>query len=455
MISARTIILSLCIAAVLIPCLEPGESFAKSSKQADVWRVRENIANRFGAEWFKIDMLHNELNSLSDVLADLRDFELFPADLTGLDKNNLFRYDRKIESLEKRHALLSKKVEGFKQPLFDAMTILREMVVRQPVESMFEFLEQGDMERIAGMLTIKHQIDTLWRSVDTLLTSVMVGIGITVDAEPATSDAAEFFSILKANLGKQSEHYYKKLAMIKDTLAGRASDRHMREMFTVESHRIKRYMKENKLTLSERKIAETEARYRGKINLGDLTTLAARIALLSGKYQQVLLATDHLPTSGTYSSIRTLYRLQSLYALHRYDTLLYEARDIDVTQWKGARRNLIIWIIMESALALREKEVYVNLASLVDRSSPYALHVMHTLGRSYLANNDPGTALSIFEGAMKFSTRSDMDKLAARELRLAIAQTNYELGRYEKSLSLFFDLLSENKEYSGAIFRSA
>ncbi|MBN1127401.1 MAG: tetratricopeptide repeat protein [Chitinispirillaceae bacterium] len=447
----RTLLLALIAAAGVLPCLAPGGSFAKNTKTADVWLVRENMAKRFGAEWYKIGMLHNELNSLSDVLADLRDFELFPADLTGLDKTNLIRFDRKIERLEKEHALLSRKVDAFKQPLLDAMSILREMVVRQPVESMFELLERGDMQRIADMLTIKHQIDTLWRRTDTLLTSVMIGTGFSAETSPPKSETEEFFAILKANLGQQSDHYYKKLAAIKDSLVNRASDRHMREMFAVESHRIKRYVKENKSILSERKISEVETRYQGKTNLSDLMVLAARISLLSGNYEKTLVAAGNLPQSGTYPSLKTLYRLQSHYALHRYDSVWHEAREIDVTQWKGARRNLAVWIIMESALELGEKGVYVKLASLIDRSAPYALHVMHALGRSYLRDNDPGTALSIFEGAMKFTPRTDMDRLAAREVRLAIAQTNYELGRFEKSLSLFFELLGENAEFERAL----
>jgi TolA-binding protein len=449
--SVRTLIFALIFTAGIIPCLEPGGSVAKNAKQADVWMVRENMTNRFGAEWYKIGMLHRELNGLSDVLADLRDFELFPAELTGLEKANLIRFDRKIERFEKQHARLAERVDGLKPQLLDAMAILREMVVRQPVESMFDLLEQGDMERIATMLKMKHQIDTLWRGIDTTLTSVMVGIGVREERILENNEGAEFFSILKANLGQQADKYYVKLNRIKDTLVSRASDQNMREMFTVETHRIKRYVKENKILLADRKTAELEARYQGKTSTDELAGLAAKISLVSGDFEKALQAANRLPQTGKTAAQRTLYRLQSLYALHQYDSVWQEGARLDVTRWGGASRNLLVWIIMESGLALHEKGAYVKLASFIDRSAPYAIHVMHALGRSYLADNDPSTALSIFESAIKFTPRGDIDKFASREIRIAIAQTSYELGRYEKALSLFYDLLNENAEFDRSL----
>jgi TolA-binding protein len=448
---ARILCFTLILWAGIFPCLPPGGSFAKNAKQADVWLARENMTNRFGAEWYKIEMLRRELNGLSDVLADLRDFELFPAGLTGLDKSNLIRFDRKIERFEKKHEYLAERIEGLRPQLLDAMAILREMVVRQPVESMFDLLEQGDMERIAAMLEMKHQIDTLWRGIDTVLTSVMVGIGVREERSIEPGEGAEFFSILKANLGQQSDKYYIKLNRIKDTLISRASEQNMREMYTVETHRIKRYVKENKIPLADRKTAEMEARYEGKINTSELIGLAGKIALVSGNYEKALQAANRLPQTEKTGAQRTLYRLQSLYALRQYDSVWQEGTRLDLTQWSGASRNLLVWVIIESGLALHEGDAYVKLASFVDRSAPYAMHVMHALGRSYYANNDRTTALSIFESALKFTPRGDIDKIAFREIRFAIAQTNYELGRYEKALALFYELLNENTEFERAL----
>jgi TolA-binding protein len=450
--SARTLLYAFLLGTGIIPCLGPGGSFAKNAKQSDVWLVRENMTNRFGAEWQKIEMLRRDLNGLSDVLADLRDFELFPTELTGLDKANLIRFDKKLERFEKKHTQMVQQVEGFKPQLLDAIAILREMVVGQPVENMFELLEQGDMQRIAEMLSIKHSIDTLWRGIDTVLTSILVGVGVREDLLEQQGENAEFFTILRANLGQQSDQYYRKLALLKDTLVGRASEGNMREMFTVEIHRIKRYIKENKFPLAERKLGELEMRYQEKLNTSEIVALAAKIALHSGNYVKALSAATRMTGTGALGLLRTHYRMQSFYALRRYDSLWQQGTQLDVTMWRGAERNMLVWIIMESGLALHQKDAYVKLASSIERSAAYAPHVLHTLGRSYLRDNDPSTALSIFESAMKLTARDDRDKLALREIRLAIAQTNYELGRYEKALTIFYDLLNNNSEFERSLY---
>ena len=97
------------------------------------------------------------------MLTDIRDMELFPADLTGLNKVPLVYFDKKIEHLEQTYAQLQTRMDALKPPLLDAMAILREMVVREPVESMFDVLEQGDLTRITETLSVKHGIDTLWK----------------------------------------------------------------------------------------------------------------------------------------------------------------------------------------------------------------------------------------------------------------------------------------------------
>ena len=79
--------------------------------------------------------------------------------------------------LEKRITSLGEQIETLKSPLSDAMAILREMVIGDPVESMFETLEKGDLKRINQMLSIKHQIDSIWQGNDTLLNSAIKGYG--------------------------------------------------------------------------------------------------------------------------------------------------------------------------------------------------------------------------------------------------------------------------------------
>lgn len=457
MISSRQRLIALLVTAGMHLCVSgTGVCFAKGAAKGNVWQARENLVNRFGAEWYKIGALNRETTGIADVLTDIRDLELFPVEFTGLNKTTIVRFDKSIEHLEQANAQLQARVQALQPPLLDAMAILRQMVVGDPVESMFEVLEQGDLTRITEMLDVKHEIDTLWRGVDTLIGAVMKSASFKLEPQrPQSGFDDEFFSILQANLGQQSEAYYGKLSAIKDSLVNRGSGENIKEMFGVETYRIRKSARENKVLLAQRKIAEVTARYKGRIAMGDLSILAPRIAMQTGDYRSALASLAERSGEETDNNrilLRQLYRMQSLYALGIYDTVWQEGATIEYTGYSGASRNVLIWITIESGLALGEKGPYVRLASSIDRKAPYALHVMHALGQSYAASGDPTMALSVFESASKYAVRSEMDRAAARELCFAIAETNYELGRYDKALNDFYELLNDNTGFDRALF---
>jgi TolA-binding protein len=336
------------------------------------------------------------------------------------------------------------------------MAILREMVVREPVESMFDVLEQGDLTRITEMLSVKHGIDTLWKGVDTLIGSVMRTAGLSTEVvHPQGGFDEEFFNILQANLGQQSEIYYRKLNDIKDSLVNRGTGANIKDMFSVETFRIRKYAKENKTLPAQRKIAEVTARYKGRIAMEDLAVLDARISLARGDFSAALASLAGLPpeeAENNRAQLRHLYRMQSLYALHVYDSVWQEGVALEYSRFSGASRNLLIWITMESGLALGRKDSYLRLASYIDRKAPYALHIMHALGQSYVAGGDLTMALSVFESASKYTERSGMDRAAARELSFACAGAYYELGRYDKAMNVFYELLNDNSGFDRALY---
>ncbi|MBD3397233.1 MAG: hypothetical protein GF418_16550, partial [Chitinivibrionales bacterium] len=152
------LIACVCIGALGMPRPLGG---APRKHKEDMWRSSQGLVSRLGAEWYKIGVLRRELASMNDVLADLRNIELFPEPLTGLSEKGLVSFDKRVETIEKRLKRISGRVDDFKTPLSDAMAILREMVVDQPVKDMVEILEEGDLERIERMLALKHEIDDL------------------------------------------------------------------------------------------------------------------------------------------------------------------------------------------------------------------------------------------------------------------------------------------------------
>jgi TolA-binding protein len=431
-------------------------AFGWGAKKSDPWQSREIMVNTLGEEGRTLTALDRELAGLGDLLADIRDLELYPAKLTGFDKAGLVRFDKRIEQLDKELQILTDAENQLKPPLVDAMAILREMVVKEPVESMFDLIEQGSKKRMAVALQIRSKIAALRAAADSFVAETAAGMGVPASASPAVAAGNPLALFGKTG---QAEPHFMRLYSVKEGLVAKAGLSDVKEMYAIESGRAKKYVRDNSSALAQRKIGEIAMRYDGRIDLGDLTLLAARTAIMGGNYENALtLLTKREENAGTSPAATEslLYRMQSLYALGRFDTLWTMSEGIDFTGLGGAQKNVLLWMIMESGLTLGKKDAFVKLASLVDRKAPYALHVMHALGRSYLAAGDPTMALSVFESGAKFSIRADVDKTAAHELRFAIAETNYELGRYQQALDRFYELLNDQTDFerglSGALW---
>ena len=262
----------------------------------------------------------------------------------------------------------------------------------------------------------------------------------------------EFFDILKANLGIQSEQYHKKLNYIKDLLAKRGNPSNIAEMYSIEKDRINQYLKNNEVKLAHKKIIILLKRFESKMAVNELYELLAKAQFLEKEFSEVLVTVSKLPDTDDLKQFKILYKLQSWYALRDYNAILDERASLDFSNFKGTKKNLLIWIIIESGLALHKQENYLNLASMVDKNASYAIHVMHALGRSYLQSNDKATALSVMEGALKYKIYSSDDEVAYRELRLAVAEMYYEVGNYKNALTLFYSILNEQKDFDRAFF---
>ena len=157
---------------------------AKQTEE-DIWKVKENLTFRLGSEWYKMEILSREISSLSDILTEIRDLELYPANLTGFVESELIQFDKKIENLEKLISEIQKHIDALKGPLSDAIAIQRELVGGELVESMFEVLEKGDFNRINEMLSIKHDIDNLWKRSDTLFDNIFKSAGMSISIKEA------------------------------------------------------------------------------------------------------------------------------------------------------------------------------------------------------------------------------------------------------------------------------
>ncbi|MFP4013644.1 MAG: tetratricopeptide repeat protein [Chitinispirillaceae bacterium] len=416
------------------------------SDQPDEWRSRENQVLRFGTQWNTIELLNQELLQISDVLKDIRDLQLFPDELTRLENSVMVSIDKQIEKAEKRCFSVKTDLSALKPPFVDAMAILREMVVNEPVEDMFEVLERKDLERIDRMIMVKQSIDSLWSDIDALLFRISDAMGISIAREDSSSDKEEFVQILRTSLGRQSEMICRKINRIKDELVRRSSLAQARKMFLVENRRIREYLSGEMYELARKKSLDFKERYKGRIGLDELNLQLAKVNFFLGAYDEVHRIAEQITEGSKHAEESVLYVLQSLYALEDYERVWKLGSSVNIKNQKRSARNLLLWIIMESGIALGRKVDYSRLASLMLKGESYQIHVMHSLGRSYLISEDTSMAFSVLESACKIRPAGEVDRNALVAVKLTLAELHHEKRAYEEALSLYFSMLKGERD---------
>lgn len=428
---------------------------ALSAKQikADPWKTKENMTLRLAGEWPRIILLQRESSAIKDVLASIRDIELYPQELTGFNDKNLVEFDKKMETLDKRAEAIDKQINSFIAPLRDAIAILRELVVGDPVESMFETLEKGNLFRITGMLAVNHSIDTLWRLTDQMLDTAMKKLNMPVEAKnEADSIDDEFFTILKANMGMRKDEYYPRLNAIREHLFSKALPWQIDEMVRIERHHIDRCLEKGEFILAERRISDMINMFPLTIDISDYYLLLAQTRFQRGAYREAILALNKIKPLNRTGRLATLYRMQSLYVLNEYDSILADTLLPGILELKGADLNLSLWILLESALALSKPELVDRFAKFTEYGHPYSLHIAHALARSLRARNNDSAALAVLKQTKLIKPLSEDDHRALQEINVTIARIYYEKGEYDTALSLFYEQIKEEATFEQALF---
>jgi len=434
------------IIALLLP-------FSVSSKalKKDDWQIRNNLVNRLSGEWYKINILRGELDNINSVLNDLRDIELFPANVIKCSDDSLVAFDRRLEICEKKCNILQKQINSLQNPLLDALSIMHEMIVGKPVEDMFFVLEQDNIKRITQMFTIKHQTDSLWMNVESLIYSLagMLGIkilgGLKYNENLAEDD---FFEILRANLGEQVDYYLSLVNNIKDSLILRAKEEDINKMYQIETNRIKEYLT-NSLSINkiDKKINKLRNRYINEQHQNELNFLLIKAFYNQNAFDSILNIANKFSKDNIFYKNVLLYKIEALYHLQKYDEIWLMYKNIDFKSFNGMQKNLLIWMVMQSGLFLDKNEEVRALAQFVEKEYSYNIHVMHALALSYIKAKNYDMALSILENSLSLKTILPLDFKAAERIKLSIAQTYYEKGKIDKALTLFFKILnSENQE---------
>ncbi len=442
-------LLSMLVAVVLL-C--PHVLWAKRDS-LDIWQTQETLTNRLSMEWFKIGFLKDNIENVEDILNDLRNLQLYPSGVTQLSDNAIVSIDRKIEAQEKELSAITEELDKLIAPLSDAIAILKEMATGEPVVDMFDVITQGDMERISEMIALKHRLDIVWTTLDQLMTS----INSYMKLPPFVADSTygidrEFFIILKANLGLRSEEYYDKLNHIKNALVKRANSTEVAILYKIELNQIKGYLNSGKEAFAKHKISMMKERYTDKKYAHEIDIYLVRINFLIKDYFSSLHIIHHLPEDPFFEQEKILFKVQCWYALEAFETLWNWGIEYDFSKFSGEDKNLLLWMTMESAFTLNITKDLSTYAEQMDAFSPYAIHVLHALARSYINNYQFEVALSVFEKALEHKPLGEIDQVAHDRILLDYAKTLFEMKRYREALDQFFKLLNNEKYFEESLF---
>ncbi|KMQ52233.1 TPR-domain containing protein [Chitinispirillum alkaliphilum] len=425
-------------------------SFSVYARSDYDWQQRDALVRRFGSQWDKINLIDEELGAISDMLVDLRYFQLFPARVTGFDDELMVRVDRMISFAEGQNQQLNTRTEALKPPLVEAVGIMREMIVSGPADGMFDFFEQESRMRIEKMLGILKEIDRVWEDIDRVIAIVDNVSGVMkYERKESVSEVEEFLDILRSGLGQRSGRVSEKLEAIKDEIVRHSSSADQDFMFNIEIRRVRKFLSEEKNELAYERLMLMMNRYRDSQQLAELKRLILEAQFSTGRYADAVASIEKQGIDEHKISMK----IQSLFALGRYNELWREGTDLDMSDFRGAERNLLIWLTIEGGIASgAESNLYSELAAMVARNHPYALHVMHALGRSYLLSGDASMARNVMESALRFRPSGEKDREAARNIRISIAEMDYEMGHYDRALEEYFALLKGDQNIDRILY---
>jgi TolA-binding protein len=444
------------IAVIAVLMLYPfiADAAVNRAKKQDSWQVRQYLVERLTAECYKINLLSGDLAHVNDIAREIRSLELFPPEVTRIRDDSLVSLDKKTELIEKEARQISDELTALRQPLADGMAILREMVAGQPNEQMFEVLEEGDLQRIDQMIALKHRITAMWKNMDLMLAALAGQMKMTdVKTADDAGAAGELIELVRANLGMQYVQYYNRLNALKDSLAARSAPQQVQAMLRIEINNAKKELGKGRNDVLRSRLQVLIKRYAGLRSVDDLYSFLARVEFESRNFEKTLEAASVLPDSEpAFAEQKTVYTLQSLFELGNFEAIAKYREKIQLDKLSDSHRNLILWILMETSLALGSGDDLTRMASRMVKDAPYAIHVLHALARSYVAAGNWATAISVFESARAIRLKGEADVQVRHLVLLSLAESYYQTAAYSKALPIYFELLNEQGNFEEALY---
>ncbi len=414
----------------------------------------EKSAMRLSEEQWKLKVVFGEMDRLATVLQDMRDLQLYPASLTRTNPKWSVAFDKKLEKKEKEIKEIRSRVDALSRPLLDAVAILREMTMGEFNRDMVDILDQENRDRTVVILQVKREINAQWETIGKLFHDVWAVAGLEYPRiESQAGFDAEFFAILYSNLGRNSDLFYDKLRVFKDTLAARGTQDTWRKMAAVDLARIQERLQAGLYEISALELQNLIERYNGRIEIGALYYLYGKSLLLQGRHREAQETFAKVAAGSNYRSRALLGQLQALFLLDDFPGVLaqfgVEWLDTNLT---AGQRNFAILMGAQAAYRTARYDSVINFVTAARADRKYYAELVYALAQVYLIKGDQATAQKLWEKVLSLPASARGDAALNNRTTLMLAYLAYEQGKYEQALNLFFKIADDPRFFADALY---
>jgi TolA-binding protein len=435
---------------------KPAPAAKKATAQDSVsWYQAENLLGRLEQEYFTLGLVSQELERLQIVLEDLADIQLYPATAIKFSKENTLQLDKAAARLESRKKLLANRLDGLRQPLLDAVSIVRDLIYEDPQNDMFLLLQKQNVERVLELLAIKREVNAEWRECTWFLDQIRSIAGLPADRDTSGFRQGfedDFFAVLSANLGFSAQQFYAKLNTLKDELMRTLTQADLVKLATIDFRRIRERYNQGQYVLVKQQLDLLIRRYDRKIPINGYRYFQAQTLQALGMYPEALEQYLSLEPGSKYTGPAELGILQCYFSQKKYPEIAARFRPDSLAGLTPAEKNERIYLAAQANYLQGEYETLVNITALTQKDAPRYYHILYVLGQSFLAKRDFETAQSTFTLVAQSRTQFPGDREIRFKAERALANIAVTLGNYDAALKRYFKLMEIPELFGDALF---
>ncbi|MCX7725407.1 MAG: tetratricopeptide repeat protein [Chitinispirillaceae bacterium] len=416
------------------------------------WEDKNGIALKVGEEWVKLNKIRKETEYCKDILDEIETLKKYPKNLIDFNGQEKEILRKKILETQKLINDIKERINKNNMEILNSIDIMREMVVGEPVERMFITIDKEREKRQKEIKAVEPILDTIWSSLNEILSFLL--LTSEEDTRKILSNKYAFGDLLGID---SKENRYKKLIektwMVKRLLIKKASAEMRKEIEGIEKEQIKSYISNQRFYIAKLKIDYIIDDLSEYIVLNEYYLLNIKILFLEKSYNEVIIFTNKI--NGESDSIRWLslvYKFQSLFVLKEYQKILSEVSQLKIENIKGGLKNILIWIILESAKATNRISEFIKFGELIEKNNPYSLYALYSAAQAHLTVGEDSIALSLLLTGSREKPLTEYDRKAEEEIKIAIPLLYYEKWEYEKALKYFYTLINHQNLFSRALF---